>query len=216
MYYQIKGLVLNSYAVGEADKVANVFSYEWGKVSIFFPGAKKINAKLASSAEPLTESEFMVYQRHPSMQLRATGARILNNYSHLKIDFVKNAYALYACEIVMKLAPYNIANPQKYTLLARIWEVIGSCKNTRLAVLAFVLRFLKLSGYSFDEYIANNLSAFDPHIQKMIRRLSRCAGDDIDEINIDPIDIWDTVENYLLIYTKRPSVSVFFTKMKKE
>ncbi|MCL2485943.1 MAG: recombination protein O N-terminal domain-containing protein, partial [Endomicrobia bacterium] len=60
MYYQIKGLVLNSNTHGEADKIATIYSYEWGKIQAIVPSAKKIAAKLSAAIEPLTESEFMV------------------------------------------------------------------------------------------------------------------------------------------------------------
>ncbi|MDR3243219.1 MAG: recombination protein O N-terminal domain-containing protein, partial [Elusimicrobiota bacterium] len=76
MYYQIKGLVLNSRTQGESDKIALIYSYEWGKISSIVPSAKKITAKLNGATEPLTESEFMVYQNHSSMRPKITGAQI--------------------------------------------------------------------------------------------------------------------------------------------
>ncbi|MDR2709328.1 MAG: DNA repair protein RecO [Elusimicrobiota bacterium] len=213
MYYQIKGLVLNSQISGEADKVANIFSYQWGKISVLFTSAKKIKAKLAAVAEPLTESEFMLYQSHPSMRPKAVGGQILNNFSPIKLDFTKNIYAFYTCEIVLNMVAYNVSNIKKYELIRRIWQVLGDCKNPKRATMAFVLRFLILSGYSFGEYIANNLSVFDAHLQREIAALSRCAGNNLDSLNIDDKRVWLAMETYLSAYMKKPAVGIFLKKM---
>jgi DNA repair protein RecO (recombination protein O) len=213
MYYQIKGLVLSAHTQGEADKSAIVYCYQWGKVSLIFPGAKKINAKLSSAAEPLTESEFIVYQNHPLMRPKVTGANIINNYSLVKSDFQRNLFALYAAEISSKLAGYNIENKEKYILIARIWEVLGTCQNLRRALTAFVLRFLQLSGYSFGEYLFANGGIIDEDTQMQIMKLSKCSGEVIDKFDFNDARIWKFVENYLAGHIKKSSVGLFMEKL---
>jgi DNA repair protein RecO (recombination protein O) len=213
MYYQIKGLVLSAHTQSEADKIAVIYCYQWGKVSLIFPGAKKINAKLSSAAEPLTESEFIVYQNHPNMRPKVTGANIINNNSLVKSDFNRNLFALYAAEISSKLAGYNIENKEKYILIARIWQVLGTCKNLRRALTAFVLRFLQLSGYSFSEYLFSNNASIDSLTQQQIIKLSKCSGEHLDNFDFNDERIWKFVENYLAGYIKKSSVGLFMEKL---
>jgi len=215
MYYQIKGLVLNSRTQGESDKIALIYSYEWGKISSIVPSAKKITAKLNGATEPLTESEFMVYQNHSSMRPKITGAQILNNHTKLKSDFQKSIYALYAAEIGDKLLPFNSANIEKYYLISRIWQVLEDCANFRRAIAAFTLRFLSLSGYSFSDYIKQGNTQFDKESQTIINKLSNCSGDDLDSLSINDEIICYYVEEYLLNYIKTPSVHTFLKKIKK-
>ncbi len=214
MYYHIKGLVLNSTVQSEADKRITVYSYEWGKIQAVVPSAKKISAKLAGATEPLTESEFMVHQNHPLMTPKITGASIINNNTALKIDLKKNIYALYAAEICDKFVPYNMENAEKYELLVRVWEVFGECSHPQRVLTAFVLRFLKLSGYGFLDYLKYNSSFIDKEIERGIRKFSKCSGNDADNIcEFDDIKIWNYVETYLSNYIKRPSVGVFLKKI---
>ncbi|MCL2390139.1 MAG: DNA repair protein RecO [Endomicrobia bacterium] len=214
MYYQIKGLVLNSNTYGETDKIAVIYSYEWGKIQAVVPSAKKINAKLASATEPLTESEFMVFQSHTSMRPKITGALIIKNNSALKTDFNKNLYALYAAEIADKFTPFNMENAEKYELISRVWELFADCKYPKRVLTAFTLRFLKLSGYSLSDYIKNNISAADKQIENAVVKLSRCSGSDADNLSdFDDNKTWNYVEGYLTNYIKRPSVSVFMRKV---
>ncbi len=160
-----------------------------------------------------TESEFMVYQNHPSVRPKAVGANILNNHSDIKSDFKRNIYALYAAEISGKLVPYNVENQEKYFLIARIWELLASCKNPRRAVIAFILRFLRLSGYSFIEYIGQNPAIFDYDTQQNIKKLSNCSGNDIDDFDFNDEKIWNCVEVYLSNYIKKPLVGTFLKKL---
>ncbi|MCL2506908.1 MAG: DNA repair protein RecO [Endomicrobia bacterium] len=216
MYYQIKGLVLNSNTHGEADKIATIYSYEWGKIQAIVPSAKKIAAKLSAATEPLTESEFMVFQSHTSIRPKITGAVIIKNNSVVKTDFNKNLHALYVSEIGDKFTPFNMESSEKYELISRAWKLLSDCKNPKRILTAFVLRFLKLSGYSLGDYIKNHAASADKDTEAAVMKLSRCSGDEADDISgFDDNKTWNYVENYLTNYIKRPAVSVFMRKIQK-
>ncbi|MDR3306968.1 MAG: DNA repair protein RecO [Endomicrobium sp.] len=214
MYYTIKGLVLNSKIQGEHDKLITVYSYQWGKIQAIVPSAKKIAAKLSAATEPLTESEFHIFNSCFSIRPKITGAVIINNNTTMKSNFMRNLYALYAAEVGDKFAPSYLANTEKYDLIVRIWEILNVCKYPKRALIAFILRFLKLSGYSFSDYIRNNGSFIDKRIAMNIRKLSTCSGYDVDFIEeIEDEKIWNYVESYLTNYIRRPAVSIFLQKM---
>jgi DNA repair protein RecO (recombination protein O) len=214
MYYIIKGLILNSKIHDEHNKLVTIYSYEWGKIQAVAPSAKKIAAKLSAATELITESEFMVYNNHPYLRPKVTGASIIRNNTKVKADFKRNLYALYAAEIGDKFAPFNCQNCQKYDLITRIWEILGICKYPKRALAAFVLRFLKLSGYSFSDYLKNINVIVDKDIEKNIKRLSSCSGNDIDLFDgLEDDRIWNYVETYVTNYIRRPFVSVFLQKI---
>jgi DNA repair protein RecO (recombination protein O) len=212
-YYTIKGLVLNSRIQGEYDKLITVYSYEWGKIQAVAPSAKKIAAKLSAATEPLTESEFMVFNNNSSRP-KITGARILKNNTTIKTDFGRNIYALYVAEIGDKFVPFNLANTVKYNLILRIWEILAVCRYPKRALMAFILRFLKQSGYSFADYLKNNNAFVDRNIERIIKTLSSCSGNNVDLLDIAEDDkAWTCVETYLTNYIRRPAVSIFLTKI---
>ncbi|MDR1522614.1 MAG: DNA repair protein RecO [Endomicrobium sp.] len=212
MYYTIKGMVLNSKVHGEQDKLVTIYSYEWGKFQAVVPSAKKITAKLSSATELLTESEFMVFNN--GFCSKVVGARILENNSKIKNDFKRNLYALYAAEICDKLIPYNIENTDKYNLIIRLWKVLSECKHQKRVLIAFILRFLKISGYSFFDYIKNANVLIDKNIIKSIKKLSNCSGSDIDILkSVEDDKVWNYVESYLTNYIRRPSLSIFLQKV---
>ena len=216
MYYIIKGLVLNTKIQGEYDKLITLYSYEFGKVQAIVPSAKKIVAKLSSATEPLTESEFLVFSTPLAMRAKITGASIIKNNTRIKIDLNKNLYALYAAEISDKFTPFNLENSRKYDLIVRIWEILKTCKYPKRALIAFILRFLKLSGYAFSYYLKRANTFVSKNIENAIKKLSSCSGNDIDSMDeLEDEKIWNCVEFYITSYISRPSLSVFLEKIEK-
>jgi DNA repair protein RecO (recombination protein O) len=215
VYYTIKGLVINVMVYGECDKLITVYSYEWGKVQTLVPSAKKITAKLAFATELLTESEFVVFNNHYSARRsKVIGASIIQNNTGVKVDFNRNLYALYVAEVSNKLSSFNFKNVEKYNLIARVWEILGICKYPKRVLIAFFLRFLKLSGYGYLDYLKYNNSFVSKDVEKSIKELSFCSGDDVDFIKeIEDEKVWKYVESYLMCYIRRSSLSVFFKKM---
>ncbi|MDR1400793.1 MAG: DNA repair protein RecO [Endomicrobium sp.] len=214
LYYMIKGLVLNAKTQSEHDKLITLYSYEWGKIQAIVPSAKKIAAKLSSATEPLTESEFLVFNTHFAMRSKVIGASIIKNNMRIKTDLNKNSYALYAAEISDKFTPFNLENSKKYDLIARIWEILETCKYSKRALIAFILRFLKLSGYAFSDYLQRANTFVSEDIKNTIKRLSSCSGDEVDCMcGVEDEQIWNCLESYLTNYIPRPLLSVFFKKI---
>ncbi|MDR1418570.1 MAG: DNA repair protein RecO [Endomicrobium sp.] len=214
MYYLIKGVVFNSKIYKEQDKLVTIYSYECGKLQAIVPSAKKITAKLSSATEPLTESEFMICNN--GFSSKVVGAKILENNSKIKNDFLKNLYAIYALEICDKFIPYNMENKNKYDLISRLWQVLSDCKFHKRALIAFILRFLKISGYSFLDYIKNTNISIDKKTVNSIKQLSNCSGNDVDILcDVEDNEVWNYVESYLTNYIRRPSLSVFLQKIER-
>ncbi|MDR3071403.1 MAG: DNA repair protein RecO [Endomicrobium sp.] len=216
MYYTIRGLVLNSKVQGEYNKLITIYSYEWGKIQTVVQSAKRVAAKLSYATEPLTESEFFIFNNNRYVRPKIIGAHILENNTKIKTDFKRNLYALYAAEISDKLAPFNLVNVVKYNLMVRIWAILGVCMYPKRALSAFILRFLKLSGYGFLDYLKHGNAFIDKKIEQNIRKLSNCAGKDLDLLEeIEDDKVLNYVESYLTKYVRRPSLSIFLEEIDK-
>jgi DNA repair protein RecO (recombination protein O) len=216
MYYTLRGLILNAKIQNENDKLITVYSYEWGKIQAVVPGAKKIAAKLSAATEPLTESELFVFSGCFAARPKVTGAVIIKNNTKIKVDLNKSLFALYSAEISDKFTPFNLENTKKYDLITRIWEILKTCKYPKRALVAFILRFLKLSGYAFSDYLKRGNTFISEDIKNIIKKLSNCSGDEVDFIEkTEDEKVWNCVESYLENYISRPSLSVFLKKIEK-
>ncbi len=218
MYYNIKGLILNSRILFEADKMITVYTCKWGKINAVVPGAKKITAKLGCATEPVTESEIIVYQNSQYSKPTVTGARILNNNTNVKENFDRHMLALYVSELSDKFVPPNMPGMKKYDLISRTWDLLGTSKTPLRVLTAFSLRLLKLSGYSMVDYIKRDDANIKKSDLSYLRKLSNCCGDELSEIEAAHDDrdkqIWNYVESYMKTYISQPSVGIFLKKIK--
>lgn len=209
MYSNLKAVVLRSAVSGEADKLITVYSLESGKLTFIVPGALKIKAKLAVAAELLTESEFIVYAVSQRIRPKVTGARILDSYQGLKSDWKRFSIGQYCAQLTEKLTPFASENDKKYELLTRTLKLLEKAECPQRIMLAFILRFLKLSGYSFTEFISTHSGTgrertfMDPAKVLIINKLATCSGLEVDQLDVSQqfeSELTKTLERYLSNY----------------
>jgi len=200
MYYQLNSLVLKERIAAEADKLITLYTLEWGKIIAVVPGAKKIKAKLSAATEPVMESDLMVYVTHPNARARVTGAVIVDSFVALRTDWRRFVMAQSCAEIVDALTPLSSENPKKYELLSRTWKILETAKNPWHIFAAFTLRFLKLSGYSFTEYINRGDTGIPEKEKQLIRRLATLSGEDVDRDIDMPQDMEKKISGHLYAY----------------
>ena len=88
--------------------------------------------------------------------------------------------AQYCSEVAELLTPYDAENQQKYELLSRTWELLGVSRRPWRIFTAFVLRFLKLSGYSFVEYLKSEENSLTDYEIEIIRKIATMLGLEVD------------------------------------
>jgi DNA repair protein RecO (recombination protein O) len=217
MYYQLKSLVLRVRISDEADKLATLYTYEWGKVTALVPGAKKIKAKLSAATEPVSETELMVYVASPTARPTVTGAKIIDSFASLRYDWRRFALAQYCAEITEVLTPFNSENARKYELLARTWKLLEAAQHPWRIFAAFTLRFLKYSGYSFTDYLKKSGHPIPPKEMQAIQKMATLSGDDVDkELDIEENlekDIQRRQDSYINLYLPRPLSTREFWQM---
>ncbi|MCB4791629.1 MAG: DNA repair protein RecO [Elusimicrobia bacterium] len=181
MYQNSFGLILKASVLNEADKLLTIYTRQWGKIFAVAPGAKKIKAKYIGATEPIIETDFMFYFTSSTSRPKVTGAKILNSFPCLTKNWRRHFIAQYCAEICDKLTPLQSQNLSKYDLLHRSWKLLETADNPWRIYIAYALRFLKLSGYDFSEYIKKEDSYMTKDETEVIRHLSIFSGDDIDK-----------------------------------
>jgi hypothetical protein len=178
------------------------------------PGAKKIMAKLAPATELLVESDFVIYLNSPQMRAKITGAKILKGFRGLKNDWRRFVAAMSCAEIGLLLTPYYSQNIARYKLLLRTFELIETSKNPWRIFNAFILRFLKLSGYNFTDYIKKENIHMDEQEYNMIKKLSTLSGLDVANNLEIPKHMENRVSMHLAMYLPRAlSTKKFLAKI---
>jgi len=216
MHHRLRGLILREQISAEADKLITVYTREWGKISAVVPGAKKIKAKLSAATQPIMESELSVYAGSPTARPRVTGVVLLSSFGALRCDWRRFTMAQCCAEIHEVLTPYHLEHAQKYDLLLRTWQLLERAQNPWRITVAFTLRFLRLSGYSFLEYLKRERSGISPAEQHVIKQFATLPGEEVDrnlqfESSLEK-EIAKHVDEYLDLYLPRPLATKKFLK----
>jgi len=153
MYVTTSGLVLTREFYLENNKLLKIYTKEMGKISAIAVGACKINAKLLSITEPLTETEFTFAVSSLNLKMnrvKIIGGKLIESFTKLKNDI--NRY-LIACKIIetVDLLTFDyVKNEPKYNLILKSLQLVEKSIHIERIYVAFLLRFLKLSGYGLE------------------------------------------------------------------
>jgi DNA repair protein RecO len=175
-YLKTDAIVLNRYTHGEADKLAVLFTMEFGKIKAVAPGARKIHARFIMLTEPMVRARYMVYGTvTDNSYVKIVGAELQTVHPELRCDHVKYQYACKVLETTDLLTVEHNRNDREYNLLQRTLELLCTASNPCLIYCAFVLRFLKYAGFGLDfnqKEIYNNI----------LYKLATLSGNDVDKL----------------------------------
>ncbi|MDI6641725.1 MAG: DNA repair protein RecO [Elusimicrobiota bacterium] len=201
MYQTTLGIVLKKAQIREADKLLTLYTLEFGKLKAIAPGACKISARLLSATEPISESEFMLYINPKRLnQPKIVGAELKNTFIGLKNDLQKFTFACRIAEIINMLTAEYDKSKKIYQLIKRVIELIDVVSISKTPsplnkiYLAFLLRFLKLSGYE----VSYSTAGLNTEQLEMLNKLSRLSGEDVIKLNLS-----ETTEYSLGIFLDR-------------
>jgi len=146
-----RGFALSARSQGEADKIVQVYTQEWGRVRAVAKGARKPKSKLAASLELFTESSFSLNRRAGGDWFILFKAKVLDDYHDLKKDFKTISFLQVLAEILLDSLGEQEAHPDIYQLLREVLEALGQDPEAGGQVMtAFVLKFLEATGFPLE------------------------------------------------------------------
>jgi DNA repair protein RecO (recombination protein O) len=116
MDYKYSGIILGKKDVGETDRIYAVLTLESGKIRVLAKSARRPNAKLAGSLEPVTYSEIFVAKSKGIGKI--TGALAINNFSKIKSDLESLEQAAYIFKILEKMVPEQEQDEKVFSLVS--------------------------------------------------------------------------------------------------
>lgn len=149
----VEGLTLARRPHREADRVAAVYTAEFGKVPVRFPGVDRPAGKLRPLAEPLVHADFRIYVRAGAEYATAAGGALRTTYpaSRRNLDALFRGMGM--LELLDRLTPLWQPDPGKLALTLGALESLEACaREGRLESAAwvygaFALRLFESAGY---------------------------------------------------------------------
>ena len=113
--YKTETIILRQRRLGEADRLLTVYTPTYGKLEVKAKGVRKITSRMAGHLQPLTRCMVQLAQGRISEVV--TGCQTIESFQVLREDLHRLSRALYAVELVDRLAPERMPDFATYRLL---------------------------------------------------------------------------------------------------
>ena len=195
MDQKTKGLVVKLIDYKDADKLASIFTFDYGIVTAKFVGVKKEKAKLKAIAQPFTFADFNFTTRANNRVV--AGASLIDSFYSILLNYNKTICGYIVLEIIKSILPEEKPEQDLFLLTISTLKNIEQ-NNEFVATIDFILKFLNFSGFSvnlpnadyvyFDKYNAEfseNKTDFSVQIDKQVySTLKKISENKIEEFNV--------------------------------
>jgi len=183
MYFSDCGIVLLRQQTRESDRVAAVYTKEYGRINVRFPGAGKPQGKLKAMSEPFSLCDFRLYRRTQASLASAAGGKIVTVFPGIRADLERTLLALGFCELMYRLTPLSQPSEGKFDLLCEALRALDCGASTEGARAAFVLRLMRLAGYGLDKPVLGIEPQFWRRLHdEPLQTLSVSGADELDDV----------------------------------
>lgn len=140
------GIVLSSTSFGEADKIAIIFTKNYGKQKFIFKGLRKSKRRSITVSEPGTITNLQYYFHENRNSFIVNEFDIYKQYYDIRNDLKKIITLYYLLEIVEKTTGYNDKNKPIFNLIAAGIDTLSKTEYSFHLAVFFTLHLLELHG----------------------------------------------------------------------
>lgn len=143
--FKTEGIVIKRKNYYEADRIITIFSKRNGKIKVKASGVRRITSRRSPHIELLNYSVFSLHQGRNMPVL--TEVESLENFSTLKKDLKRIAFAYHICELIDGLCAENQENLEIFNLLGKTLRKLSTEENLSLLSYNFEIELLRLLGF---------------------------------------------------------------------
>lgn len=143
-----RGIVLNTTAFAEADKVVTLYCQDLGRITAIAKGAFKSKKRFVNKLEPCSQLLFF-YQppRNDNGLFFLKEAELLDARIHIRQDYRRYVAAAYFCELVLLLTREQDPDEPLYTLLWGVLDILNQNEQPLRIIPLAILHLLCILGY---------------------------------------------------------------------
>jgi len=143
--YRTEAIVLKAQDYGEADKLLTLLTPQAGKLRAVAKGVRKPNSRMGGHLDLFTRSNLFL-ARGRNLDI-VTQAVALEHFTAMRLDLARSTYAHYVADLLDGFTVEGMAGYPLYDLALKTYARLASVDDPDLALRAFEVRLLTLSGY---------------------------------------------------------------------
>lgn len=151
MLSETEAIVLRTYKLAEADKIAVCMTRNFGIVRGVARGSRRTKSRFGASLEPFTRINLTFFEKEGSELVYIKGADILQSLFHVASNTSAISALGYLSELIFEFSQPLQADPRIYRMAWACFEAISESPGKSDGVVGyFELWILKLTGFLPD------------------------------------------------------------------
>lgn len=145
--FQVEGIVLAHFDLGERDRIITFFTKERGKLRAVAGNIRGMKSSLTGILDIFNHSHLSIYKGRSLSRIKS--AKPVTSFYPLREDLLKMACASYVGELIHGFCQEEDANEELFLLLLTTLHLLSKGRGKDLEILTrvFELRSLALLGY---------------------------------------------------------------------
>ncbi len=144
---ETEAIVLRTYRLGEADKIASLFTRQLGRLRAVGAGALRPKSRFGGTLEPLSYVRIWIFERENRDLLRINSAELIESFFEIQKDYRVQLASQYMAEVSERFLPERETNERAFRLLLVVLRALKHSGEINRPLLYFNYWLLRLGGY---------------------------------------------------------------------
>jgi len=144
---ETEAIVLRTYRLSEADKIASLFTRQLGRLRAVAQGALRPKGRFGGTLEPLSYVRLWVFERENRDLLHLNSVEIIESYFDMQKDYRVQLSAQYLAEVVERLLPEREVNERAFRLVLAVLRALKHSGEVSRPLLYFDYWMVRLGGF---------------------------------------------------------------------
>ena len=127
---ETEAIVLRTYRLGEADKIASLFTRQLGRLRAVAQGALRPKSRYGGTLEPLSYVRIWIFERENRDLLRLNSVEIIESFFDMQKDYRVQLAAQYLSEVRERLLPEREVNERIFRLLVAVLRALKTLRRS--------------------------------------------------------------------------------------
>ena len=147
---ETEAIVLRTYRLAEADKIASLFTRQMGRLRAVATGARRTKSRYGAALEPLSYVRVLIFEREHRELLRMNSAELIESFFDMQKDYRLQLAAQVIAEVAERMIPEREVNERLFRLLLAVLRSLKLSGEVSRPLLYFDYWLLRLAGFLPD------------------------------------------------------------------
>ena len=144
---ETEAIVLRTYRLGEAEKIASLFTRQMGRLRAVARGAQRAKSRYGGSLEPLSYVRIEIFERENRDLLRLNSVELIESFFSMQADYRVQLAAQFLAEVGERLLPEREVNERVFRLFLAVLRALKTSGEVTRPLLYFDYWMVRLGGF---------------------------------------------------------------------